>query len=92
MDGFFYHALAQHFHQYIGAVSSVASHEPFASIEIPAMTWAIFEVDGDWTHVEELWQRIYTEWFSTVPYELIRPEMLASQNDKSEIWIGIREK
>lgn len=54
------------------------------------MTWAIFEVKGEWIHVEEHWQRIYTEWFPTVHYEVVGPEMLASQSEKSEIWIAVK--
>nr|WP_319830046.1 GyrI-like domain-containing protein [Bacillus alkalisoli] len=82
------------FNQYIGAVTTKGEKSEYSTLEVPALTWAIFEVDGDWLQVEKHWQRIYSEWLPTSSYELIvgGPEILASKDQKSEIWISIKKK
>ncbi|WP_096199920.1 AraC family transcriptional regulator [Bacillus sp. FJAT-45350] len=81
------------FTQYIGAVTTKDEIHEYSILEIPALTWAIFEVDGDWQQVEEHWQRIYSEWLPTSSYELEEgPEILESKDNKSEIWISIKRK
>ncbi|MCM3761635.1 AraC family transcriptional regulator [Alkalihalobacillus oceani] len=81
------------FDQYIGAATSQEPLEKYSTLEVPALLWAIFEVDGDWEQVEEHWQRIYSEWLPSSSYELAEgPEILASNDQKSQIWISIQEK
>lgn len=82
------------FNQYIGAVTTKEDLKEYSTLEVPALTWVIFEVDGDWQHVEEHWQRIYSEWLPSSSYELEEegPEILASKDNKSEIWIPIKKK
>lgn len=81
------------FEQYIGAVTTKVVSDKYSTLEVPSLLWAIFEVDGDWTQVEEQWQRIYTEWLPSSSYELAEgPEILASKGQKSEIWISIKKK
>lgn len=81
------------FNQYIGAVTT-EENDDYSTLEVPALTWAIFEVEGDWLQVEKHWQRIYSEWLPTSSYELIEggPEILASKDHKSEIWVSIKKK
>lgn len=81
------------FEQYIGAATTEEAFGNYSSLEIPSLTWVIFEVDGDWQQVEDHWQRIYSEWLPSSSYELAGgPEILASKDNKSEIWISIKEK
>ncbi|WP_019156552.1 AraC family transcriptional regulator [Robertmurraya massiliosenegalensis] len=81
------------FDQYIGAVTTKEATDEYSTLEIPGYLWAIFEVDGDWTQVEEHWQRIYSEWLPSSSYELAEgPEMLVSKDQKSEIWVAIKKK
>lgn len=80
------------FEQYIGAVTTEKT-ETYETLAIPSLLWAIFEIDGDWIQVEEHWQRIYSEWLPLSSYELAEgPEILASKEQKSEIWIAIKKK
>ncbi|MCT1577286.1 AraC family transcriptional regulator [Oceanobacillus kimchii] len=81
------------FDQYIGAVTTIEDTNGYSTLDIPPLLWAIFEVDGDWTQVEDHWQRIYSEWLPSFSYELAEgPEILASKDHKSEIWISIKKK
>lgn len=80
------------FEQYISAATTEQSKE-FSTLKIPTNLWVIFEVDGDWQQIEETWQRIYTEWLPSSSYELAEgPEILASKENTSEIWISIKAK
>ncbi|MBM7095149.1 AraC family transcriptional regulator [Bacillus sp. H-16] len=81
------------FDQYIGAAVTQAPSANYSVLDIPALTWAVFEVEGDWEQVEDHWQRIYSEWLPSSSCELAQgPEILASKDEKSEIWIPITEK
>nr|WP_149472768.1 AraC family transcriptional regulator [Oceanobacillus polygoni] len=81
------------FDQYIGAITTKEVTDAYSTLEIPSLLWAIFEVDGDWQQIEEHWQRIYSEWLPSSSYELAEgPEMLASKDRKSEIWISVKKK
>lgn len=80
------------FNQFIGAVSNEKAGE-YSTLEIESYKWVVFEVEGNWEHVEETWMRIYTEWLPSSSYELDRgPEILADKEDKSEIWITVKDK
>lgn len=81
------------FDQFIGAVTTKEGGINYSVLEVPTYTWAIFEVDGNWEQVENQWQRIYSEWLPSSSYELAEgPEILASKDEKSEIWITIKKK
>ncbi|QKS73044.1 AraC family transcriptional regulator [Paenalkalicoccus suaedae] len=81
------------FDQYIGAATKVGDVSSYATLEVPKHLWVVFEVEGEWAAVEEQWQRIYTEWLPSSSYELAEgPEILSSQDNKSEIWVSIKEK
>jgi AraC family transcriptional regulator len=81
------------FDQYIGAATTQELSEKYSILEVPSLLWAVFEIDGNWQKVEEHWQRIYSEWLPSSSYELAEgPEILASKDKKSEIWISIKEK
>jgi AraC family transcriptional regulator len=80
------------------------SDEPLADtevIEIPAATWAVFEAIGPMPHaIQNVWERIYSEWFPSTGYEhAAAPELEVyldgNVNDpdyRSEIWIPIIKK
>ncbi|HIV81267.1 MAG TPA: AraC family transcriptional regulator [Candidatus Salinicoccus merdavium] len=80
------------FNQYIGVFSD-DDPEEHSTLEIGPYKWVVFEVEGDWEHIEETWMRIYSEWLPSSAYELDSgPEILADKEDKSEIWITIKDK
>ncbi|MEJ6950842.1 AraC family transcriptional regulator [Natronospora cellulosivora (SeqCode)] len=77
--------------------------EGFDTAKIPALTWAIFkseEHSKDKTSqvIQDLWKRIYSEWFPTADYEPLGSYELElygiSENGKDycEIWIPLMEK
>jgi len=84
---------------YIGvATTKELAYSQFAQLEVPALTWAIFEVVGPFPEtLQNTWGRIYSEWFPSSSYELAEgPEILwneskdtSSPKYKSEIWIPI---
>ncbi|OAB33103.1 AraC family transcriptional regulator [Paenibacillus macquariensis] len=86
---------------YIGAATTNEARDGFAQLEVSASTWAVFTAVGPFpSALQEIWGRIYSEWFPSSEYELSEgPEMLwneqkdvASQQFKSEIWIPIKKK
>lgn len=86
---------------YIGAATTEDARDSFAQLEVPASTWAVFTAVGPFpSALQEIWGRIYSEWFPSSEYELSQgPEMLwnehkdvASPKFKSEIWIPIKKK
>ncbi|WP_183599660.1 AraC family transcriptional regulator [Paenibacillus phyllosphaerae] len=86
---------------YIGVVTTKACPEPFAALEVSASTWAVFTAVGSFpSALQDVWGRIYSEWFPSASYELAQgPEMLwneskdtSSPNYKSEIWIPVIRK
>jgi AraC family transcriptional regulator len=83
---------------YIGAATSKQCPEAFSKLEVPALTWAVFEAVGPFPEtLQHVWGRIYSEWFPSASYEAARgPEMLwnegkdvSSPNYRSEIWIPV---
>ncbi|HHB1767327.1 TPA: GyrI-like domain-containing protein [Bacillus cereus] len=86
---------------YIGVATTKDCPAKFAQLEVPASTWAIFEAVGPFPEtLQNVWGRIYSEWFPSSNYELAEgPEILwneqkdtASPNFKSEIWIPVLKK
>ncbi|KAA2301394.1 AraC family transcriptional regulator, partial [Clostridioides difficile] len=63
---------------YIGAATTKEAPEGLAQLEVPASTWAVFTVVGPFpSTLQEVWGRIYAEWFPSSDYELSEgPEML----------------
>jgi AraC family transcriptional regulator len=85
---------------YIGVATNKVSPEGFTSLEVPAFTWAVFEVVGPFPkELQEVWGRIYAEWFPSSGFEQVPgPEILwnedhdtSSPTFKSEIWIPVKK-
>ncbi len=83
---------------YIGAATTKECPNNLALLEIPASTWAVFEAIGPFPDtLQEVWGRIYSEWFPSSDYEQVEgPEILWNEHKnvtsptfKSEIWIPI---
>ncbi|PDZ49547.1 AraC family transcriptional regulator [Bacillus sp. AFS094611] len=86
---------------YIGVATTKDCPAQFAQLEVAASTWAIFEAVGPFPEtLQNVWGRIYSEWFPSSNYELAEgPEILwneqkdtSSPNFKSEIWIPVLKK
>jgi AraC family transcriptional regulator len=86
---------------YIGVATTEANPGNYVTLEVPALTWAVFEIVGHFPDaLQNAWGRIYSEWFPSASYELaMGPEMLwneskdiASPNFRSEIWIPVIKK
>lgn len=83
---------------YIGVATSKECPEQFTKLEISEATWAIFEAVGPFPEtLQNIWGRIYSEWFPSASYELARgPEMVWNESNdfssptfRSEIWIPV---
>ncbi|QWG60948.1 AraC family transcriptional regulator [Bacillus mycoides] len=86
---------------YIGVATTKDCPGQFAQLEVAASTWVIFEAVGPFPDaLQNVWGRIYSEWFPSSNYELAEgPEILwneqkdvTSPNFKSEIWIPVLKK
>ncbi|PFC89566.1 AraC family transcriptional regulator [Bacillus anthracis] len=86
---------------YIGVATTKDCPAQFAQLKVAASTWAIFEAVGPFPEtLQNVWGRIYSEWFPSSNYELAEgPEILwneqkdvSSPNFKSEIWIPVLRK
>lgn len=86
---------------YIGVATTNECPNNFTQLDVPALTWAVFESVGPFPEtLQNIWGRIYAEWFPSSNYEQIEgPEILWNENKdtsspefKSEIWIPITEK
>jgi AraC family transcriptional regulator len=86
---------------YIGAATTLECPDNLSQLEVPASTWAVFEAIGPFPDkLQEVWGRIYSEWFPSANYEQLEgPEILwnekkdtSSKAFKSEIWIPILKK
>ncbi|CDN38454.1 AraC family transcriptional regulator [Bacillus thuringiensis] len=86
---------------YIGVATTKDCPEEFKQLEVAASTWAIVEAVGPFPDaLQNVWGRIYSEWFPSSNYELAEgPEILwneqkdiSSPNFKSEIWIPVLKK
>jgi AraC family transcriptional regulator len=80
---------------------AAASHSGFESIAIPAATWAVFTSIGPMPGaIQEVWNRIYQEWFPATGYEqaqapdfeLYPPGDTMSEDYRCEVWIPIVKK
>ncbi|MDG5471245.1 AraC family transcriptional regulator [Jeotgalibacillus sp. ET6] len=86
---------------YIGAATTEACPENLTQLEVPSGSWAVFEAIGPFPDtLQDVWGRIYSEWFPSSTYQQIAgPEILwnedkdlTSQTFKSEIWIPVQKK
>ncbi|WP_282935541.1 AraC family transcriptional regulator [Paenibacillus sp. RC67] len=86
---------------YIGVATTKECPAHWAQLEVAASTWAVFEAVGPFPEtLQNLWGRIYSEWFPSSNYELKEgPEILWNENKeitsptfKSEIWIPVVRK
>lgn len=86
---------------YIGAATTNDCPADLMSLEVPALTWAVFTAVGPFPEtLQDIWGRIYAEWFPSSHYELAEgPEILWNEHKditapdfKSEIWIPVLKK
>ncbi|WBL13164.1 AraC family transcriptional regulator [Sutcliffiella sp. NC1] len=84
--------------QYIGVATTREKPKYFSKLEVPALTWAIFESTGPFPNtLQETWGRIYSEWFPSSNYQVkegpeilsIKSKDLTSPSVKCEIWIPV---
>jgi len=85
--------------QYIGVATTKAVPERWETLAIPAGTWAVFTVIGEFPKtLQDTWARVFAEWFPTSGYESTGgPEILWNESPdiskpdyKSELWIPIK--
>ncbi len=86
---------------YIGVATTMECPDNLTQLQVPASTWAVFEAVGPFPDtLQNVWGRIYSEWFPSSNYELtVGPEILwneskdvSSPNFRSEIWIPVLKK
>ncbi|WP_043931378.1 AraC family transcriptional regulator [Bacillus sp. EB01] len=86
---------------YIGVATTETVPGQLAQLDVPAMTWAVFEAVGPFPEtLQTVWGKIYSEWLPSSNYELIEgPEILwneskdtSSPRYRSEIWIPVAPK
>ncbi|MBW3112185.1 AraC family transcriptional regulator [Bacillus sp. MCCB 382] len=86
---------------YIGAATTEECPSDLSKLEVPKLTRAVFEAVGPFPEtLQQLWGRIYAEWFPSSSYELAEgPEILWNESKdvgsdmfRSEIWIPVRKK
>ncbi len=84
--------------KYFIAVSGTNASDEFEEYTVPASTWAIFSGTGTNQSVQELEQRIITEWLPTSGYEYANaPDIEVylnpdPQNAQYEVWIPVVKK
>ncbi|WP_394512252.1 AraC family transcriptional regulator [Priestia aryabhattai] len=83
---------------YIGVATTKNCPRNLIKLEVPALTWAVFEAVGPFPDaLQDVWGRIYSEWFPSSNYEQVEgPEILWNEHKdvtsptfKSEIWIPV---
>ncbi|CAH0277221.1 Transposon Tn10 TetD protein [Peribacillus sp. Bi96] len=86
---------------YIGVATTRECPNNLTLLEVDASTWAVFEAAGPFPEtLQNVWGRIYSEWFPSSNYEQIEgPEILwnekkdvTSPTFRSEIWIPVLKK
>jgi AraC family transcriptional regulator len=86
---------------YIGVATTEECPDHLEKLEVAASTWAVFEAVGPFPDtLQNVWGRIYSEWFPSSSYEQTEgPEILwnadkdtTSPTFKSEIWIPVKKK
>ena len=83
---------------YIGVATTKNYPRNLIKLEVPALTWVVFEAVGPFPDtLQDVWGRIYSEWFPSSNYEQVEgPEILWNEHKdvtsptfKSEIWIPV---
>ncbi|AJI22095.1 AraC family transcriptional regulator [Priestia megaterium] len=86
---------------YIGVATTKDCPDDLVQLEVPAGIWAVFEAVGPFPEtLQNVWGRIYSEWFPSSNYEQVEgPEILWNEHKnvtsptfKSEIWIPVLKK
>ncbi|MDF2612415.1 MAG: ydeE1 [Clostridia bacterium] len=86
---------------YIGAATTKECPNNLAQLEVAASTWAVFEAVGPFPDtLQNVWGRIYSEWFPSSNYEQAEgPEILWNESKdvtsptfRSEIWIPVSKR
>ncbi|NHN29085.1 AraC family transcriptional regulator [Paenibacillus agricola] len=86
---------------YIGVATTKPCPDHLIQLEVKASAWAVFESVGPFPDtLQNIWGRIYSEWFPASSYEQIEgPELLwnadkdvTSPTFKSEIWIPVAKR
>ncbi|MBD7964993.1 AraC family transcriptional regulator [Fictibacillus norfolkensis] len=86
---------------YIGAATTRVCPENLSELKVEASTWAVFEAVGPFPEtLQNVWGRIYSEWFPSSSYEQTEgPEILwnadkdtTSPTFRSEIWVPVKKK
>lgn len=86
---------------YIGVATTQEPPQNMTRLEVPASTWAVFESVGPFPQaLQNIWGRIYSEWFPSSSYQLAAgPEILWNENKevnsptfRSEIWIPVSKR
>lgn len=86
---------------YIGVATDKNETDGLAVLEVSSHTWAVFEAVGPFPEtLQNVWGRIYSEWFPSSNYELAEgPEILWNESKdtsmadyRSEIWIPVSMK
>lgn len=86
---------------YIGVATTEECPDHLVKLEVAASAWAVFEAVGPFPEtLQNVWGRIYSEWFPSSSYEQTEgPEILwnadkdtTSPTFRSEIWIPVKKK
>ncbi|MDF1996353.1 AraC family transcriptional regulator [Peribacillus frigoritolerans] len=86
---------------YIGVATTRECPDNLTQLNVDASTWAVFEAVGPFPEtLQNVWGRIYSEWFPSSNYEQREgPEILWNENKditsptfRSEIWIPVMKK
>ncbi|PAW28565.1 AraC family transcriptional regulator [Peribacillus simplex] len=86
---------------YIGSATTRECPDNLTQLNVDASTWAVFEAVGPFPEtLQNVWGRIYSEWFPSSNYEQREgPEILWNENKditsptfRSEIWIPVMKK
>lgn len=86
---------------YIGAATTRECPDNLTQLNVDPSTWAVFETVGPFPEtLQNVWGRIYSEWFPSSNYEQREgPEILWNENKditsptfRSEIWIPVMKK
>ncbi|EQB87735.1 AraC family transcriptional regulator [Clostridium punense] len=86
---------------YIGVATNNQCPKDLEELTVAPSTWAVFEAVGPFPEtLQNVWGRIYSEWFPSSNYEIAEgPEILwneskdtTSPNFKSEIWVPVKKR
>lgn len=86
---------------FIGVATTQPCPENLTQLDVAASSWAVFEVVGPFPEtLQNIWGRIYSEWFPSSGYEQVQgPEILwnadkdtTSPTFRSEIWIPVLKR